>query len=545
MVITANMKKWLIENCDVSKDASDDEFRQAAGVAMANGDLSVEKFTELSKDPKEEEANEFADKLNTIADNLGKLTTLLTPKEKEEVEEKGTENKGKEDKKEKEPPKEKVQPTQIEKMVASMGGTPIEPDEKDINVRVKEAAEQYSMTKSAMTYPEQTNGGRKHFLAGQRAMTYEGGRPLDTPSELDKAVAGAYAKLMILTSQRGSSRKFGFQALRQHEQELLFYAAENMKWAGASDGGDYADIKDRKLTLNEQKAIFDEAGASQGLEAVPIVFDDQVIQTPLLHGELFPLTNRVPIDRGSRIEGVSVGKVEGTWTTGEATPITLFNTTAYVTAFDTTIFRWSGSIQVGLDFMSDTPIDFGQLITAQYGERLLEDLDDVIADGDGATRPEGVMTGAGAGTAWGGVTSIGNYETLRFGVAKPELQGAFNRTAVFCGTETSYQRAKALPVATADARRLFAGASTNVGTYDDYSLMGRPYKINETLDNTDVFFAVLGRYRMYVRRGLTIATSREGDTLQRGNLLLITATARYGGQMERAAAAVQVTSAPA
>ena len=47
------------------------------------------------------------------------------------------------------------------------------------------------------------------------------------------------------------------------------------------------------------KTLIDDA-TSGGLEAAPIVFDDMVIQTPLLNGELFPLVTTVPLDRGRR-----------------------------------------------------------------------------------------------------------------------------------------------------------------------------------------------------------------------------------------------------
>jgi HK97 family phage major capsid protein len=298
------------------------------------------------------------------------------------------------------------------------------------------------------------------------------------------------------------------------------------------------------LTPREQKAIIDDA-TSGGLEAAPIVFDDQVIQTPLLHGELFPLVNQIPIERGRRIEGVATGTVTSSWGGIDATNITLFTTTSYITAFDTTIYRWQGAIQIGLDFLSDTPIDFGAHVTAQYGERLLEDMDTVIATGNGTDRPEGVMQRTGVTAVnFGNTTSIGNYESLRFAVAKPEHRSDLMASAVFCGNETSYMRVKALPVGAADARRLFGTGNFGTSGYDNYGIMDRPFKINESLTNRQIFYCLLKRYRMYRRRGLTMRTSQEGDTLIRGNLMLITCTARYGGQLERGACAARTTTAP-
>ncbi len=269
------------------------------------------------------------------------------------------------------------------------------------------------------------------------------------------------------------------------------------------------------------------------------MFDDQVIQTPLLNGELFPLINTIALDRGTRVEATEVGQVGSTWGGIDATPIALFNTLNYVTAFDTTIFRWEGAIRVGLDFLSDTPINFGQIITQQYGQELLEELDNVITNGNGTTQPEGIMLKAGVTTiAWGGATTLGNYEQLRFGVTKQEHQSNVAASAVFCGTETSYRRARAIPVGAADARRL-GGMD-----YSSYNWMERPYKLNNNIANTQIFYAILARYRMYRRRGLTIVSTTEGDTLKRRNSILFVAMARYGGQLERAANAAVTTTAP-
>ncbi len=517
MKLTEAMKKWLVEHCDVKADASDDEFRKAAGTAIALGTLTMEKFAELQSEKDDKEANEFKDKLDQIVGGLGKLSEAVSTKT--------------------DTTEEPKKATKLDKMVAEQGGTPEEPDRE---VRVKGAWEQYSTTKSALTFPSHDKKGRKHPFAGRPVMDYsQRGKPIDQPSDLDMAICGAYAKFMIHTARRGGSRMLGYQALTDHEKGLLHHALDTYEWGGSTDGGNEADIRG-KLSPSMRKDLIDDA-TSGGVEAAPIVFDDQVIQTPLLHGELFPLVNVVPLDRGRRVEGVETATVTGGWNGVDATAISLFNTASYVSAFDTTVYRWEGAFRIGLDFLSDTPIDFGAHVTAQYGERLLEDLDDVIAVGNGTTQPEGVQNKTGITTvAWGGATSLGNYETLRFGVAKAEHRPNLMATAVFCGTETSYQRARALPVGASDARRLFGM------DYDSYSIMERPYKINESLANTQIWYAILARYRMYRRRGLTIRTSTEGDTLIRNNELLIAVTARFGGQLERGAAgATTGTSAPA
>lgn len=526
MKVTPELKAWLVENAGLSADASDDEARKSASEALTSGSLTVEKFTELTSVKKE--VSVLESKLDAM---LSSITKLAESKAKVETPAPPV-------KEEKQADEEKKAPSTSEwhqKLMQSFAGA----DPSGGEVRVKGAWEQYATTKSAAVYPEVNKNGKPHPMAGRPVVDFsERGRAIDNPSERDKAIAGAYAKLMILSSHR-KSKSLGWMGLTEHEKELVHHAFENYKWYGASNGGDFTDIENRTLQPHEQKALIDDA-TSGGLEAAPIVFDDMVIQTPLLYGELYPLVNTMPLDRGRRVEGVATGTVTGSWGGVDATAISLFNTNSYVSAFDTTIYRWQGAFQIGLDFLSDTPIDFGALITAQYGERLLEDLDDVIADGNGTTQPEGIMQKAGATSVnFGGATSIGNYESLMFGVAKQEHRGINMASAVFCGSETSYSRARAIPVGASDARRIFGLDERS------YTLFDRPYKINNTLTNQEVFYAVLAKYRMYRRRGLTIRTSTEGDTLMRNNEMLIVAHARFGGQLERGACAARTTTAPA
>lgn len=552
MKLTEAMKAWLIENCDVKKDATDDEFRAAVGVALAEGKLTPVKLAELSQTKETQEANAFATQLDGLGKSLATLTELLADRKATEKEETPpeTESKDKEtetketETKETKPKTKGMKPlTDLHKLLSS-----VDPErDDDIDVRVKEAAEMYDSSTKSLTYPalmkEAGGDSRPHPFGGQPVREFGlSGRALNEPSERDKAVVGAYAKFLV-SKARNRSSTLAFHSLPSHDKELLLYAMDKMSWGGDSAGrDDYNDIDNRKLTPTEQKAVIDDS-TSGGLEAAPIVFDDMVIQTPLLYGELFPLVNVVNLDRGRRVEGVSTGTVTGSWGGVDASAITLFTTTSYVAAFDTTIYRWQGAIQIGLDFLSDTPIDFAAHITAQYGERLLEDLDDVISAGNGTTQPEGVMNCGATAVAFGGSTTIGGYESLRFGVAKAEHKANVRNTAVFCGNETSYSRARALSVGGSDARRLFGMDHFNTQA-GGYTIGGGAYKINEALANTQIFYVILARYRMYRRRGLTIRSSTEGDTLIRNNEMLLVAMARFGGQMERSAAASLTTTAP-
>lgn len=544
MKLTKKLRNWLVKNTDVDVDATDADFQKAATTALVDGTLEPEQLVTLSKSTDDDEANGFLSMLKDLKDAVTELKAakpadaadeIVIDLEDVEDDENDTEEKAAK-------PGQKAvtflsgHMTNLLKRVSP--GSLADDENGTVHVRVKGALERYDGTKSTLTYPERTSRGKAHDLAGQPVRDTVTGRHLSTPSEKDLAIAGAYAKFQITASKTGS-KTLALAQLPDHDREILLHTLQEEKWGGSSDGGDYDDIRDRQLLPKEQKALIDDA-SSGGIEAAPIVFDDQVIQAPLLNGELYPHVNKVPIPRGRRVEGVATGTVTGSWGGVDDSPISLFNTASYVSAFDTTIFRWEGAIRIGLDFLSDTPIDFGAHITAQYGERLLEDLDDVIADGNGSTQPEGCINKSGTtSVAFGGTTTLGNYESLRFGIPKNEHKPSLKSSIVFIGNETSYRRARAIPVGAADARRL-----GGMG-YDSYTWMERPYKINEQLTNAQIMYVILAKYRMYRRRGLTMRTSTEGDTLIRNNEMLLVATARFGGQLERGAVCAKTTTGEA
>lgn len=545
MKLTVALKSWLTENMGVAADASDADFQKSCGEAIACGKLAPAQLADLLVEPGAKEASNLVAKVDVLASQMAKLTELMAtlsavdPAELEDEDEGEDHLDGAAAKSAEAPAKKAGTPSKMARLMAAADGDAEKAAAGD-SIRMKSATEQYSTTKGQLTYPERSKNNTPHPLAGRPVKL--AGEAIDSQSELDTALVGVWSKFELFRTKTGS-RMMAYNKLTDHEKGLLHHLLASEKWGGttnvAVDNGDWADINGRKLAPHEQKAVIDDA-TSGGLEAAPIVFDAAVIEAPLLYGELFPLVNLINLDRGRRVEGVATGTVTGSWGGIDATAITLFTTTSYVSAFDTTIFRWQGAIQIGLDFASDTPIDFGAHIARQYGERLLEDLDDVIAAGNGTTQPEGIIVKSGTtSVAFGGSTTIGNYESLLSSVNVQELQGAYGQTAVFCGTQTSYYRARAIPVGASDARRL-GGMN-----YKDRTWLEYPYKINSSLTNAQIFFAVLGKYRMYRRRGLTMRMSTEGDTLIRANAQLISVTARFGGSLERGAAAAVSTTAPA
>ena len=115
-----------------------------------------------------------------------------------------------------------------------------------------------------------------------------------------------------------------------------------------------------------------------------------------LHSEIFPYVQVVDMPRGSLVQGGSIGNPTLTWST-EGTAVTPFDATALVGQLNTTIYPVEVYVQVGRDWLADTPVDAGSLIVENIGQRFLSEFDRVIVMGDGATQPQGVLNATGTG----------------------------------------------------------------------------------------------------------------------------------------------------
>lgn len=515
---TPKMKSWLVEHKGLSAEASDSDAAQAATDALLDDDnpLTSDKFTELQSDPDAQKGNDLADTLKGVLDRLDKIE---------------------------EAPKETSSGATSDLAKVFAGSAR--------DVRVIGAHEQYDSTKSRLHYPDKTGHGNPHPLAGLPAYEGAGGagatrRPLFSVSEQEKAVNGAFIKFSIMSQFGGKGGVPYPLQMTDHDNDLIKHALHESKWSGVIHGEGSEDehamaIKSpRTLTGSEQKAILDDA-QSGGLEIAPIAFDDALITIPVLFGEFFPSVNVVNITRGRRIEGGSVASVTINSGGGDGTNIPLENTSGFISAFDTTIHVADGAIEFGLDFLGDSPTNIMDLVQEDYGRQMLKYLDDQIVSGDGTTEPEGVLnaTGTVSVTADNGATgppTVGDYESLLFGVAKNFKTGHPSNRILFGANETTYRRARGIAVGATDQRRVFGM------THSDYMLFGHPYAINESFTNRQSLFGVFPRYRMYRRLAPVIKVTTEGKTLTRANLMLMTIRARFGGQVEDGSAfAVNIT----
>lgn len=492
--INDTLKDYAMKKLGVQKGASEEVYRKAINVAISKGTLSASEVLKMSKGEgkKKPEAAKSAEGMVSISEVQKMISDAISNAD-----------------------------TGSAKSVFM----------KAARIDVKRVEDMYRTTKSVAICPQRTGiAGNKgaHPNAGKPA-EYEG-KTLEMPSELDKAVVGAFFKFS-LASERDLPRCL---RMTDHDRDLMNYALHEQKWSGLISPNSQRDdgetrLKSQKLTEMQIKAILDD-NTSGGLEAAPIVFDDAVILTPVLYGELFPLVNTVNISRGRRIEGFSIGNPTFTSNVAEGTAITPFTTDAFIAAFDTTIFPAVAAMEIGMDFEQDAPNDIGSLVIQQYGLKSMEWLDRVIAVGDGTNEPTGITVASGitsiaSDSGVSGPPTISDYEGLMFGVTK-KFRSEPGATPVFIGNETSYRRSRGIPVGPTDERRVFGM------THSDYELFGQPYKIQDDIANTKIAYGNMKRYRMYRRLGLNIRTETAGNYLALRNLRLFVLRMRFGGQPE-------------
>lgn len=554
--VTDSLKAKLIELKLIDKDADDDKVKDAATEAIMDEKLSIAEFKELQKDADGNAGGEIASLLKQLVEQgksggtgegtgegEGEGEGTGTGGEGGEGSGKGAGNGTGEGGKTGSKLPQWANDGGLTKLMSKFGTD--EGNAKDktgFYVDVKGMKDMYSSEKSDVLFGNTTKAGGVHPYAGQKAFEYtdSGKRYIQGQSELEKAVNGAYFKMQFNMQCKNVPRNM---RLTDHDKELIKYALHEMKWGGVisgecQTGNGAVAVKNRKLSDFERKTIIDDV-ATGGLEIAPISFDDQVITIPILFGELAPFVNMVPVTRGRRIESATLGNMSLTsaGSVVDDTAIPLFATAGFISAFDTTIHVVHGAIEIGMDLMSDSPIDIAGHVTQKYGELLLAWLDEQIAIGDGVVEPEGIMVASGTtAVSFGGAApTIGGYESQLFGVPKRYKQG-FDRSRLrFCANETTYSRARGIPVGAADARRMFGMDEEN------YNIFNHGFSIVDTMANTQSFFANLARYRMYRRLGMTMNITTEGRELTLRNKMLITARARYGGRLEDGLAAA-VTS---
>ena len=393
----------------------------------------------------------------------------------------------------------------------STGVTPREVFGGD-NIRVKKPSERYSATKSVAL----------HAKSG-KPVNDEQGRPVQTVSELEKFQVGCWMK--------HTAKKSGLPVMmNEHEAEAVEQIFAEQPFCGKFGGTYETGVPGARV-----KALISDS-TSGGVELNPAFFDAALITFPLLHSEFLPEIDLQDIPRGASVETASVANPTVTWGSGlDGTSQTPFATSGMVSEISASVYPVTAAIEIGRDLMADTPAaNLGGIILNNIGQRLMAELDKVIVKGTGTTQPQGIFNASGMtdiGNPAGGAGAdpqVTDLETLLFAVPK-QYRIPSNRCC-FIGNDVTYSRLRGIPVGASDARRVF-GMS-----HEDYTILGRPFKINNDLGNAYCGFGALKMYRLWRRLAQEVRWTTEGKELALKNLALLTVRGRYAGKVVDGAA---------
>lgn len=388
------------------------------------------------------------------------------------------------------------------------------------NVNVKTPSERYS---------EKRFVGR-HVKTGAEITNPFTGTATEKPSQRD------YAKSGVLFKHLANKAGLGVQ-LDDHERSLLDDMATRDQWAGMVNG-------EFKQGFVGVKALLDDA-TSGGVEITPTWFDDSLITFPLLSGELLPYIDLKPVPRGRRVEGGSVSTPTVSWGQGDNVTVDLFDTADLVAEINSTVYGVAVAVEIGRDFLSDAAVNVGQQLTTLVGERLANELDKVIAGGNGSSQVQGILQASGLSTVTadngaGGPPTLNDYISLMFAVAK-QYRTPASRPA-FVSNDTSYQRSRSIAIDTATPTTDQRPALAPLTEISSYATLGWRHAIENNLANTVCAFGALAKYRLYRRMGLEIRFEQGGKELTRRNLVLLVARARFAGRIMDSSAWAKWTS---
>jgi Phage capsid family len=275
---------------------------------------------------------------------------------------------------------------------------------------------------------------------------------------------------------------------------------------------------------------------------------------PLLTGELFPFVDLRDVPRGNSVHSASVQTPTVQWGVSEGTQMPMFDTSSLIAALNTSITTVTCAIAVGRDFLADSPANVARILVETLGQRLASELDRVVAVGNGTTEITGIFNGSGLNTASAangnsGPPLLSDYQNLLFGIHKQYRTAAM--LPMFISNDVSYQRSRAIAVS--QPAVFYSGeASTLVNQLPilspindllNYTSLGHPHKISQSISNVDIAFGAMARMRVYRRLGFEMRWITEGQELALRNEALLVVRGRFGGQPVDANAFCVMTNA--
>lgn len=402
-------------------------------------------------------------------------------------------------------------------------------------IRVKSVAEHFSTATKQAMFPVRTKANGKEDPRGGQPVNVPGLGAFNEPSDLDKAIAGVVVKAAI-QNKIGSSERQRWHTWTELDQQLWEYALHEKEWCGVlkpDKDGNGMQVAGKKLEPYQIKTLIADT-VSGGLYAVPAAFDDAIVLYPVLYGEIFPFVNLQDV-RSNRVQGAAMQRPTFTSGVVEGTGVAPFDTSGFISAFDTAVYNAQGGMEIGKDFEDDSPVAIGDTVIRMFGEAALVWLDRVCAYGNGVSEPQGMLRAAGlanVASSFGvsGPMTVSDFQSLYFAISKA-FRNEPGAVLSYVGNDTVYRNGRFIQIGTDDQRRV-------MGMDWESYVIGEKLKFSVQNDIPDgvLGFFNLKRYRMYRRLGTNITIDDTGYQLRTRNTRLITARMRFGGRLDQAGA---------
>lgn len=532
------IKKYLIEQGWVKEGASDEEYRLALAEKLSSGELEPSKLAELSREEKPSKAEQL---LKGLAEDIKKgvaeaiQSAMASAKPAPEPQDQPAE-----------PDPDDLKKQIVEDVVKQVAATVAQPKsqapdmqellkgmseghESPTYIRVKNRIESYDHRPTAAVYKAGPKKGQP--------ITYMG-KALNKPTPRRNKMVAVWTKWQAL--QLGLIDK----PLSDEEKDILMWILHKEPFYADEDR-----VETRLLKEHERHAIWTKGmnrwqrvtkasllddSTSGGQYAVPEFFDEEVIITPVLEGEIAPLVNMKDMPRGSAVQGWAIGNVTFSAAT-EGTAVSLFDATGFVSDYSPTVYRAAGFIEVGRNLLEDAVPTLADDIRNSYTRKHNEWLDRVIVAGNGTSEPQGILNASGtvditAQNPTTGPVHILDAINLLFGVSAAYRRAYPRESLAYAMTETTYKRFRSIQVNSSSDQRLVFG---NEGLTNSLLFDFKVGLEENGLSNSDALFAQFYAYRLYRRQGLRLIYEDRGSTLVRANTVLIGADMRYAGQIEK------------
>lgn len=286
------------------------------------------------------------------------------------------------------------------------------------------------------------------------------------------------------------------------EKELEAYHAEEARGLSLTP----QEREERALSVGTDSA---------GGYTVPTIFRDQIEKTlaswgPMMDGAVIDL---MPTDTGAGMEWPTINDTasRGGLVAENADAVDdAGNDLAFGTATLSAYLYSSEIMRVSRQLLMDSAFDFeNRLIPELFGERMARTGNDVLTTGDGSSKPQGIVAGAGAGLTAAATGAIADDEVIKLQhTVNPAYRN--NPTVGFMFNDTTLQALRLLK----DAEDRYIWQRPNMETGAPAMLLDKRYWINQSMANigagtVPMIFGDMKKYLVRQVRGWELFVYRE------------------------------------